>query len=193
MIDYTKINPIDFNLGEITAGQSPEDLRLMVNEMIDTQLELIAECVDADVTFVPVDKAADDPDAASDGEKDMAWTLGHVIVHCCASSEESTFLASEMARGVPNHGRSRFETHWTTVKTVQQCREALEESRRMRLATLNVWPSTPDLEISQEVWPGGPVANAMGRFVLGHVHELSHFGQIRDIVGQAHATRTRIV
>lgn len=190
MIDYTKINPKDLDLAEIISGQTQDDLRQLVNDLIDAQQEMLAECVDADVTFEPVDKEADDPAAVSEGEKDMAWTLGHVIVHCCASSEESTFLASEMARGVPNHGRSRFETHWTAMKTVQQCREALEESRRMRLATLNVWPLKPNLEISAEAWPGGPVANAMGRFVLGHVHEISHLEQIRDVVGQAQAARS---
>ena len=189
MIDYTRFNPTQFNLAEITSGQTPDDLRQMVNEMIDAQLAMIAECADADVVFAPVDPAADDPDAASEEEKDLAWTLGHVLVHCCASSEEAAFLASELARGVPNHGRSRYEPHWTTISTVQQCRDALEESRRMRLATLHVWPLAPDLENSCEVWPGGPVANAMGRFVVGHIHEYSHFGQIAEIVRQAHVAR----
>lgn len=190
MIDYTRFNSAPFDLAAVISGQTHDDLRQMVNEMIDAQLAMIAECTDADVVFEPVDREAHDPDAASEAEKDLAWTLGHVIVHCCASSEESAFLASELARGVPNHGRSRYEPHWTTMRTVQQCRDALQESRRMRLATLHVWPREPDLENSYEVWPGGPVANAMGRFVMGHVHEYSHFGQIKEIVRQAHAART---
>ncbi len=189
MIDYTQFNSAQFNLAEITAGQTPDDLRQLVNEMIDAQLAMIADCTDADVTFEPMDPEADDSAAASAEERTMAWTLGHVIVHCCASSEEAAFLASELARGVPHHGRSRHEPHWTTMHTIQQCRDALEESRRMRLATLHVWPLAPDLENSHEVWPGGPVANAMGRFVMGHVHEYSHFGQIGEIVRQARAAR----
>ena len=44
----------------------------MVNEMIDAQLAMIAECADADVAFAPVDPAADDPDAVSEEEKDLA-------------------------------------------------------------------------------------------------------------------------
>ena len=190
MIDYTRFNSAQFDLAKIISGQTHDDLRQMVNEMIDAQLAMIAECTDADVTFEPIDSEADDPEAVSEEEKNLAWTLGHVIVHCCASSEEATFLASELARGVPNHGRSRHEPHWTTMNTVQQCRDALEESRRMRLATLNVWPLEPDLENSYEAWPGGPVVNAMGRFVQGHIHEYSHFGQIQEIVRQAQAART---
>ncbi len=189
MIDYTRFDSDSLDLAEITAGQSHADLQQMVNEMIEAQMTMMVECADADVTFVPIDEAADDPAAGSEEETSLAWTLGHVIVHCCASAEESAFLASELARGVPNHGRSRYEPHWTTMETVQQCREALQESRRMRLATLKVWPNQPNLENSYEVWPGGPVANALQLFVRGHVHEYSHFGQIQEIVRQAQAAR----
>ncbi len=189
MIDYAQFNTAQFNLDEIAAGQTHDDLRQMVNEMIDAQLAMIAECTNADIIFEPSDDEANDPEAASAAEKDLAWTLAHVVVHCCASSEEAAFLASELARGVPNHGRSRHEPHWTTLHTVQQCRDTLEESRRLRLATLQVWPLKPDLANSCEVWPGGPVANATARFILGHVHEHSHFDQIQEIVRQAQAAR----
>ena len=189
MIDYTRFDSDNLDLAEITAGQSPDDLRQMVNEMVEAQLKMMSNCRDADVTFVPIDEEADDPAAGTEDETSLAWTLGHVIVHCCASAEESTFLASELARGVPNHGRSRHEPHWTTIKTLQQCREALQESRRMRLATLDVWPKQPNLINSYEVWPGGPVANALQLFVFGHVHEYSHFGQVQEIVRQAQDAR----
>lgn len=189
MIAIERFGEKDVTLEDIVAGQTKDDLRQMVNRMIDAQLEMIADCEDADVTFVPVDEKAHDPVAATEAETDLAWTLGHVIVHCCASSEEAAFLAAELARGVPNHGRSRYETHWSTMHTVQQCRDALEESRRMRLATLDVWPSQPDLENAYEVWPGGPVANAMMLYASGHRHEYSHFNQIRDIVQQTRSAR----
>ena len=59
----------------------------------------------------------------------------------------------------------------------------------MRLATLDVWPRRPNLDNRYEVWSGGPVANAMELYVVGHIHEYSHFDQIRDIVRQAQAAR----
>lgn len=190
MIELKRLGDKSLQPADIAEGQTKDDLRQLANDMIDAQLAMIADCADADVVFVPIDDAADDPHAVSEEEVDIAWTLGHVIVHCCASSEESTFLAAELARGVENHGRSRYEPHWSTIKTIRQCREALEESRRMRSATLDVWPRRPDLDIRYEVWPGGPMANAMELYVVGHMHEYSHFGQIGDIVGQAKAART---
>lgn len=189
MIEFKYLGDNSLQPADITDGQTQDDLRQLVNDIIDAQLSMIADCMDADVVFTPIDKAADDPHAVSEAEVGMAWTLGHVIVHCCASSEESTFLAAELARGVENHGRSRYEPHWSTIKTVQQCREALEDSRRMRLATLEVWPQQPDLDKRYEVWPGGPIANAMELYVVGHIHEYSHFGQIGEIVRQAQAAR----
>ena len=191
MIELERLGDGSLQLADIADGQKKDDLRQLVNDMIDAQLSMIADCVDADVAFTPVDEAADDPHAVSEAEVGMAWTLGHVIVHCCASSEEAAFLAAELARGVENHGRSRYEPHWSTIKTIRQCREALEESRRMRLATLEVWPRQPDLDNRHEVWPGGPVANATERYVSGHIHEYSHFDQIGDIVRQAKAARTQ--
>lgn len=189
MIELKQLGDNSLQPADITNGQNKKDLYQMANDMINAQLAMIADCVDADVAFTPIDEAADDPHAVSEEEVGMAWTLGHVIVHCCASSEEATFLAAELARGVENHGRSRYEPHWSTIKTVQQCREALEDSRRMRLATLEVWPRQPDLDKRYEVWPGGPIANAMELYVVGHIHEYSHLGQIGEIVRQAKAAR----
>jgi hypothetical protein len=125
------------------------------------------------------------PFAADVAEAKIAWTLGHVIVHTTASSEESAFLAAELARGVEPHGRSRFETPWRTVTTIEQCRRRLEESRRMRLATLDVWPDQPHLDVFYQYAPDRPSYNAFGRFVLGLRHDDDHLGQIAEIVRQA--------
>jgi hypothetical protein len=108
-----------------------------------------------------------------------------VIVHTTASAEEAAALAAELARGVQPHGRSRFETPWQTVKTIAQCRRRLEESRRMRLTSLEMWPDEPHLDDIYEAWPGGPQVNAMSRFVLGLMHDDSHLAQIAGIVRQA--------
>ena len=119
----------------------------------------------------------------------MPWSLGHVIVHNTASAEESAAIAAEMARGVAFHGRSRYEVPWGDMKTIEGCRQRLEESRRMRLASLELWPVEAHLEIEYQAWSEGPVVNAVGRFVLGLMHEDSHLGQIEEIVRQARAGR----
>jgi DinB superfamily len=157
--------------------------------MIDTILARIDGCRDEDVCFVPVDPKANDMPAANPEDVNLAWTLGHVIVHTTASSEESAFLAAELARGVPFHGRSRSEVPWQTVTTFAQCRQRLEESRRMRITSLEVWPDAPHLDLVIEPWPGAPlIVNAVGRFVVGLLHDYSHLGQIAEIVRQARLT-----
>jgi hypothetical protein len=189
MLDFQAVREKRMTVAELATGLTSDDLANLTNEMVDTLLGLMADCADADVTFVPQDPVADDPHAATEQEVKMAWTLGHVIVHTTASAEEAAFLAAELARGVPPHGRSRYETPWPTVTTIEQCRRRLEESRRMRLASLDLWPDEPHLDNICEAWPTGPQVNAIGRFVLGLSHEDSHLGQIADIVQQAQAAR----
>ncbi len=176
-------------MSDLAASLTCNDLRALTHEMIDKEMELLRDCVDADVVFQPVDPIANDTFAATDAEKGLAWTLGHVIVHGTASSEESAFLAAEMARGVANHGRSRSEVPWKSVTTIRQCRDRLEESRRMRLATLDVWPTEAHLHVVYEPYPGAAEMNAVTRFIGGLSHEDSHLGQIADIVRQARAGR----
>jgi hypothetical protein len=151
---------------------------------------LIAACTDADVVFVPEDPEANDSFAVTPDEIKIAWTLGHVIVHVAASSEETAFSAAEMARGVPQReGRSRYEVPWQSVTSIAQCRRRLEESRRMRLATLDVWPDEPHLDNLFRWRPDGPTFNPVARFLQGVNHEHSHLAQIAEIVRQAKAAR----
>jgi hypothetical protein len=177
--------------GELVAELTVEDLRRLTNGMIDYQLELITECTDADVVFVPDDPEANDTFAVDASEVDLAWTLGHVIVHTTASSEESAAIAVELARGVPYRvGRSRSEVPWETVMTIEQCRHRLQESRRMRLASLDMWPDAPYLDNTYEPRPGMEPRNGIGRFVGGLSHDDSHLEQIGKIVEQARAARS---
>lgn len=188
MLDFSLLNEKKTTIGEMVADFGRDDLGKLANEMIDTVQGLIAECNDEDVTFVPVDPAANDTFASDDSVIKDAWTLGHVIVHITASSEESAALAAELARGVPDHGRSRSEVPWETVTTLAQCRQRLEESRRMRLASLEMWPDQPyDLTVTFP-WLEGPI-DARARFVVGMMHENSHLAQIAEIVRQAKAAR----
>ena len=162
---------------------STHDLRNLTNQMVDRMLELINGCQDADVTREPEDPEADDPAAAVEEERNMPWTLGHVIVHTTASGEEAAALAAELARGVEHHGRSRSEVPWRTVTTIQQCRERLEESRRMRLASLDMWPDKPYLENTYTPREGVPPINCVRRFLNGLRHDESHLGQIERLAG----------
>ena len=190
MLDFFPVRQKKIRLSELAGGLTKEDLRSLTNEMIDTMSEMIRECVDTDVILVPDDPEAHDAAAATEDEEGLSWTLGHVIVHTTASSEESAFLAAELARGVPHReGRSRSEIPWTSVTTIEMCRQRLEESRRMRLATLDVWPDKPYLDNSYRYRPTSSAINAVTQFVFGLMHDDSHLGQIANIVKQAKAAR----
>ena len=190
MFDFTPVVQKQAKLSELTAKLTVDDLREYTNEMIDTLLDLIATCADADVTFQPIDPQANDKYAATEADVHVAWTLGHVIVHVTASAEESAFLGAELARGVAFHGRSRSEIPWQTVTSIAQCRDRLEESRRMRLASLELWPAQPYLDNCYEVpgWRTGPI-NGVTRFMLGLSHDNAHLAQIQDIVQQSLSAR----
>ncbi len=188
MFDFTPVIQKQAKLSELTTNLTVGDLRRYTNEMIDMMLDLTAECTDADVTFEPIDPLANDTHAATETEVHLPWTLGHVIVHVSASAEESAFLAAELARGVVFHGRSRYEVPWQTATSIAQCRDRLEESRRMRLASLELWPNPPHLENAYEVpgWSVGPI-NCVTRFMLGLSHDNAHLDQIKNIVQQSRA------
>jgi DinB superfamily len=191
MLDFTPLRNKEQTMAQLTDGFTTADLRRLTNEMIDTMHGMIAESTDADVIFEPADPGANDPAAATAAETNMPWTLGHLIVHVTASSEEAAAIAAELARGVPHRGgRSRSEVYWETVTTIAQCRHRLEESRRMRLASLDMWPDQPDLSNSYlPPWEGAEPVNAVMRFVSGLRHDDDHLGQIADVAGQARAAR----
>jgi hypothetical protein len=189
MLNFNAVRDKEITFAELIADLTHNDLRDLTNEMIDTILDMITDCVDADVFFEPLDPDAHDSFAARPEDVDLAWNLGHVIVHITASSEESAALAAELARGVVFHGRSRYEIPWETMRTITSCHRRLEESRRMRLASLEMWPDEPHLDNSYTPWPGAPKVNAIGQFVLGLMHDDSHIEQIAEIVRQARAAR----
>jgi hypothetical protein len=188
VLDYKSVREKKITFNDLVEDLSFADLRREINEMIDEIQRLIVDCEDADVIFQPVDPKADDQFAAA-GEAKLAWTLGHVIAHCTASAEESAFLAAELARGVEFHGRSRWEVPWRTVTTIAQCRARLKESRRMRLASLDLWPIQPHLNNTYIPWAGAQPMNAISRFASGLIHDYDHLGHIAEIVKQAQAAR----
>ncbi|MCB0211122.1 MAG: DinB family protein [Anaerolineae bacterium] len=189
MLDFAPIRSKEKTMHDTYGHFTPAQLRDLTNEMIDTILGLIAECDDEDITFLYNDPSAYDHAAASSEEVNLAWTLGHVIVHITATAEETAFLAAELARGVRREGRSRYEVYWETVTTVEQCRRRLEESRRMRLASLDMWPDEPHLNNTIELrYLKGPI-NPVSRFLGGLSHEDAHLGQIKEILRQSRAVK----
>lgn len=185
MLDFSRVKSRELTLAKLVEGLTKDDLVDLTNEMIDRQLALIAGCDDAAVVFVPSDPDAKDPYAANPDDVGLAWTLGHIVVHVTASAEEAAFIAAEMARGVSRPGRSRYETPWQTVTTLEACRARLEESRRMRLASLAMWPDAPHLDVTETTtWLRDPI-DAVGRFARGLYHDADHLDQIAEIVRQA--------
>jgi len=189
MRNFDPVRNNEITLNDLTAGLNRGDLIDLTNEMIDSQLNLISECSDTDIVFVPDDPLADDPFAENPEDVTLAWNLGHVIVHVTASSEEAAAIAAELARGVKYHGRSRYETPWQTVITIVQCQDRLEESRRIRLASLEMWPVQPHLDNYFRSRPGAPVMNAVSRFIYGLQHDDDHLEQITKIAQQAKLAR----
>lgn len=187
MLDFSPIRNKETTWQKFVSDLTHPDLINLSNEMLDTILGLISECVDEDVIFQPNDPDADDPYAENPDDQDLAWNLGHVIVHLTASAEESAFLAAELARGVEiERRRSRYETNWETVNTIAQCRQRLEESRRIQLACLDIWPDEPHLDNTYEPRKGF-IINPILRHVLGLSHTDTHLGQIQEIVRQSKA------
>lgn len=191
MLNFNAVREKNMTMADLVKDLTVADLRALTNEMIDTHLDIIKDATDADVVFVPVDPSANDTFASSAQDVNIAWTLGHVVVHATASSEEGAALALNYARGLDIPGRSRYETPWESVTTIAQVRHRLEESRRMRLAMLDAWPDAPHYEVTFNVsWaPHYGTLNAIGRFVMGLSHEESHLDQLRDCVRQAKAAR----
>jgi len=184
MLDFQPVREKKIALQELVKGLTKTDLQRELNEMYDEVLHLIVNCTDAHVTFIPTDEKADDPYAVS-GEENISWTLGHVIVHLTASMEESASLASELARGVTFHGRSRYEVPWREATTIEDCRARMAESRRMCLASLEMWPDSPHTENTYVVVEGALPHTCISRFASGLKHASDHLGQIAEIVHQA--------
>lgn len=186
MIDFSKLTD-GSAIGAFSAQYSKDDLRATSDALIDRQLELLKDAGDADVVFQPSDPEANDTYAADNAVVDLAWTLGHVVVHATASSEEGAAVALTLARGIETKERSRYETPWEEVTTIAQVRERLEESRRMRNAMFDAWPAKPNLAITQDYIPRFGPMNAVARCVLGLWHEHGHVSQIEEILRQARA------
>jgi hypothetical protein len=189
VIDFNPLRRKERTIQDLAAGRSRSDLIQLTDEMCDTMLALIQGAEDADVTFVPDDPEANDTFAANAEDVDLAWTLGHVVVHATASSEEAAAHALTLARGVEISQRSRWETPWEEATTAEFLRGRIEESRRMQRAMLDAWPDDPHMDVKYTRREGATPMNAIDRFVGGLFHSDEHLGQIRKTLAQAQAAR----
>ncbi len=184
-LNYQAVNRYEVPMLEFAKQLHHDDLYRLTDKSVDAFVTLIEMCEDADIIFVPDDPDANDPYAANPAEQHLAWHIGHNIVHATASAEEYAFAAAELARGVPFHGRSRAELAWQTITTVDQCLARLAESRRMRLASLDMWPNKPNLKIGYMPWREAGFVNALGIFAWGLAHDDHHIRQITKIMQQS--------
>jgi hypothetical protein len=184
MLDFQSVREKKKTVQDLAKDLTKEDLRRELNELYDDVLRRIANATDADVVFQPVDPNAKDP-YAEEGEGELAWSLGHVIVHLTASMEESASLSQELARGVEFHGRSRWEVPFREAKTIAFCRARMEESRRMCMAALDMWPDHPHMDNTYIPAPGLLPHTPVSRFASGLKHASDHLEQISEIMRQA--------
>ncbi|MBI3158738.1 MAG: DinB family protein [Chloroflexi bacterium] len=189
MLDFTAVRAKTQSWMDFARDLTHADLVELTDELAGLQRAILADCTDADVTFMPDDPHAHDPYAADVREEEIAWTLAHVILHATASSEESAFLAAELARGVPwEKRRSRYETPWETVRTIAQCRARIEESHRMIRGLLAAWPDEPHLDNTYSPREG-LIVNPIIRHLLGMSHAEEHLEKMPEIVRQAQAAQ----
>ena len=191
MIDFGPLRRREASLQDLAQGLSRADLAKLTEEMCNSQLASIVDAVDEDVVWVPDDPEANDTFAARPEDVGLSWTLGHVVVHTTASSEESAALALVLARGLTVEGRSRYEVRWEQATTVEFIRRRINESRRMRLSMLAAWPDQPHLDNFYAPYEGRPPMNALGRFLSGLAHDDSHLEQMRKIMAQARQLRAQ--
>jgi hypothetical protein len=192
VIDFGPLRRKEQSLQDLATGLNRDDLGRLTREMVAAQLSTIEDATDEDVVMVPDDPDANDTFAARPEDVGISWTLGHVVVHTTASSEESAALALVLARGLPVVGRSRYEVPWEEARSVEFIRNRLDESLRMRLALLAAWPDEPHLDNSYAPYEGRPSMNAVGRFIGGLAHDDSHLEQMRKIVEQARSRRAAV-
>lgn len=194
MIDFTPIQDGTTKMLAYTesAGITWAQIRDALNESVDTLHSLLDGLEDADVNFLPDDPHANDPFAAPE-EQNVGWNIAHIIVHATASTEEYAAVGSVLGRGIAFEGRLRYEPDWRTVTTVTQLRQRLEESRKIRLAYLDALPQQPFMDvyrtISERYIERLGQTNCMVAFLMGLMHEVGHYEQIRDARHQAHEAR----
>ena len=190
LIDFSPVESGQITLYDFAQKLSIDDLRGATNASLDAILAWIGNADDAQVAFIPNDPLADDQYAPPE-ERYLGWSVAHLVVHVTASSEEAVAYSAILARGIPypREPRLRYETDWHTMKTRAQVLQRIEESRRIRLAALDMWPDVPHLDalrdVSENYIARLGVSNAKSAFLSGLKHEHAHHAQIQATAKQA--------
>lgn len=190
LIDFAPVLAGDASLYDYAQQFSVDDLRQATNESIDAMLEIIGDADDAQVVFIPDDPDADDPGAPPE-ERYLGWNLAHLVAHVTASSEEWAMYSAILARGIAygREPRLRYEPDWRTITTRAQVIQQLEESRRMRLAALDMFPDAPHWDALRDMSENFTAkygrVNAKVAFLFELEHEQGHYAQMREAARQA--------
>lgn len=189
IIDFSRISDT-YRMIDLSATLTIDDMRAGTHASIDRLCDLIAPLDDSAIVFVPYDPDANDPFAAPE-EQNIGWTLGHLVAHVTASSEEWARYSAILAAGIPYPAepRLRYETDWRTIDTRHKALQRLEESRRMRLSALDAWPDQPNLtllrDLSERFIEHFGTFNAPASFLFGLSHEQGHWEQFQEVKRQA--------
>jgi len=184
MPDFKTVNTYQTPMFEFAQAYSIDDLRQLTRASVQAFVQLLDDATDETVCFVPDDPDANDAAAANPADARLAWNIAHNVVHATASADEYATVAAELARGIESHGRPRSEIPWQRVTTLEQCRQRLQESLRLRLASLDMWPDAPNLKVGYTPWRESGWVNAKGIFMWGLAHDDSHINQIAKILKQ---------
>lgn len=194
MIDFAQLTDSSIKLIDLTQRVSRADLRHAAKTSIRTLVSIIEQADDAMINFVPHDPDANDPFAAPD-EQHVGWTLGHLVAHVTATSEEAAAMSSLLARGVsfPRELRLRYETPWREINTRSKALRRLQESLRIRLGYPAAFPDKPNRtllrDLSERAHERFGDLNAPATFLMGLRHEAGHYAQFREALRQAQAAR----
>jgi hypothetical protein len=197
VIDFSAVERGELQLIDVARGLTHADLRAATQQSIQTLSEIIQRASDTMIVFLPHDPDAHDPFAAPE-EQHVGWTLGHLVAHVTASSEEGAAISSILARGVsyPEGVRLRYETPWRDIDTQAKALQRLQESLRMRMGYLDTWPEAPHLDnlrpLSENARAHWGELNATASFLLGLKHEIGHYDQFREALRQAQAAAAAV-
>lgn len=179
-LDFSPVYAGQQTVAEVARDATYADLQRWTAATYDALEAALAAMPETAMTFVP-----HDPAATTDDEQ--GWTLPHIIAHATATQEESAAVAVTLARGVAFEGRSRYETPWETLQTLDQVRARLRESRRMCEAFLQAWPDAPHLDVVYNIIPLFGPMNAIHRYTLGLAHSRNHLRQVQELLRQVQA------
>jgi hypothetical protein len=190
LIDFSPVNGDTVKVAHFAQTLTVAQFKTATQASLDLLVSIVGDATDAEIVHIPDDPLANDPYAA-EAERNLGWSLAHLIAHVTATSEEYCAIASILGRGVnyPRVPRLRFETPWREITTASHAMQRLEESRRIRMGYLETIPDSPHLDTLRELSDGYREKfgdqNMLTAIAMGLYHENDHYDQFRDVRAQA--------